>query len=127
MTHPITAYLDIANLTDPSERTTRLTSIAAADVTYTDPHAPNVISGIGELDAFLTMFRDRVPHVQFEPARTPDVFHHAFRQPWRMIDTTTGALFSTGTFAGTTNTDGKLNLILGFIDQEPAAATTTGS
>jgi hypothetical protein len=94
-------------------------------VTYTDAHAPDVIRGVDQLDAFLTMFRERMPHVRFEPTRPPDNFHHAFRQPWRLIDTNTGAVFSTGTFAGTTNPDGKIDLILGFMDQEPAANNTT--
>jgi hypothetical protein len=127
MTHPIVTYLDVANLTDAGQRTQRLASIAAPDVTYVDAHAPNIISGAEELDGFLAMFRERVPHVRFEPTRAPDVFHHAFRQSWRLTHTRTGAVFSTGTFAGTTNTDGKLNLIIGFVDQEPATNNATAS
>jgi hypothetical protein len=127
MTHPIVAYLDLANLADASARTEQLANIAAADVTYVDGHAPNIVSSAEELAAFLTMFHERVPHLRFEPTRSPDAFHHAFRQSWRLTDTTTGAVFSTGMFAGTTNIDGKLNLILGFIDQEPATINTTES
>jgi hypothetical protein len=127
MTHPIGTYLDIANLVDARQRTEQLAKITAPDVTYVDAHAPNIVSGTEELDAFLAMFRERVPHVQFEPTRAPDVFHHAYRQPWRLTHTTTRAVFSTGTFTGTTNTDGKLNLILGFIDQEPATSNAAAS
>jgi hypothetical protein len=127
MTHPIGTYLGIVNLTDGRERAKQLPSVVAPDVTYLDAHAPNIVSGAGELEAFLAMFRERVPHVQFEATRAPDVFHHAFRQSWRLTDTVTGAVFSTGMFVGTTNAEGKLNLILGFIDQEPAATSTTAS
>jgi hypothetical protein len=127
MTHPISTYLNIANLIDVRQRTELLSTIVAPDVTYIDAHAPHVVRGAEELEAFLAVFRERIPHVQFEATRAPEVFHHAFRQSWRLIDTVNAAVFSVGMFVGTTNTEGKLNLILGFIDQEPVATNTTAS
>jgi hypothetical protein len=119
MTHPISIYLEIANLDDPAEQASRLAEVVDPDVTYTDAHAPDVIDGLGNLARFLTMFRDRVPNLRFEPLGQPDTFHHAYRQPWALKDSSSGTTFSAGVFTGTTNSDGRLDLILGFIDVEP--------
>jgi hypothetical protein len=118
MTHPIVGYLATMNLDSAADRAERLTRLVAEDVRYLDPHAPEAISGREALAALLSVLRERLPHLRVERVGEPDTHHEAFRQQWRMIAGET--VFSAGVFVGTTAEDGRIQVIIGFIDQPPA-------
>jgi len=118
MQHPIVSYLEIINIVDNERRALALAEIVAADVTYSHTHAPNAIHGRDELANLLQWFAKNRATTEWQPIGLPDTHHQAFRQRYRTLNGTT--VVTQGTYCGQTNHEGKLHLLLGFIDVESA-------
>jgi hypothetical protein len=125
MTHPIVDYLAVMNLESGEDREVGLTELVAAEVRYLDPHAPHEVNGRGELAEILAPLRARLPDVLIESVGAVQSHHGAFLQRWRMMR---GAVeFSSGHFSGLTAEDGRLQLVLGFVDPPPGLMHDTGA
>jgi hypothetical protein len=59
------AFLAAWNTRDAEARRSMLGALVAADVVYTDPHMPAPILGLDAYIEFATLFRSRLPEIDF--------------------------------------------------------------
>ena len=116
MPHAIVRYLHAINLRDATDRLAALHQVVTEGVVYTHAHAPEVYRGRPHLASLLELFATHKSTTTWEPVGTTETHHHAFRQRYQTV--IGGDVQTEGTYTGTTDDDGRLQLVLGFIDAE---------
>jgi hypothetical protein len=114
----LSTYLDAWNETDPTRRAELVERVWAPDGTLTDP--PLAAAGhaaIGELHAAL---QAQFPGHRFRQATGIDAHHDRFRVGWELVGPD-GAVALAGTDFGQLAPDGRLQAIIGFFGDLPAA------
>ncbi|MEV6494090.1 nuclear transport factor 2 family protein [Actinoplanes sp. NPDC051633] len=107
----VTQYLAVWNETDPAARRKGVDELFSADVRYIDPLA--AVEGRDQLDALIAAAQQQFPGLRFRPAGTVDGHHDQVRFGWEL-----GPVV--GFDVAELDGDGRIRLVLGFIDRAPA-------
>ncbi len=111
-------YLAAWNETDPATRRALIGDVFAEDVRYVDPMA--AVQGRDALDGLIGAVHEQFPGFVFTPAGPVDAHHGQGRFTW-----TLGRPGEEPPVAGfdvaELDDDGRIRLVLGFIDRAPAA------
>ena len=111
-------YLAAWNETDPTAREEALAQLFTDDVRYTDPLA--AVEGRAALDATIGAVQQQFPGFGFRLAGPVDAHHDQLRFTWELGPADQEAPiagFDVALVAG----DGRIRLVLGFLDRVPAA------
>jgi hypothetical protein len=117
MIRAIQDYLAAWNAHTASERKTLLQGCMVANAIYIDPHAPEPVQGIDEMQALIEKFRSRFDH-KLEPQGQVDMHHHVFRLHWR-LQRDNGEILSRGLMVGDLSDAGLIERIVQFVDTAP--------
>jgi hypothetical protein len=112
-------YVAAWNAKTSEERQSLLATCMTADVVYIDPHLPDPIQGIEEMQALIERFRGRFDH-NLEPEGKIDTHHHVFRLRWK-LERDNGEMLSCGLMVGDLSADGIIERVVHFIDPAPPA------
>lgn len=112
------AYIDLWNETDASARQERIEQLFAADGRYTDPLAD--VTGHSQIDAMISAVQQQFPGMTFTLAGPVDAHHSQARFGWKLGPAGTDSLID-GFDVLERNDDGRLTLVLGFLDKVPSA------
>ncbi|AFZ31897.1 hypothetical protein Glo7428_3418 [Gloeocapsa sp. PCC 7428] len=110
-------YLSAWNATTSNERYSFLINCLATDVIYLDPHIPNPVQGIEEMQALIERFRTLFDHI-LEPEGDVDMHHNVFRLQWR-LQRSNGEILSHGLMIGDLSATGMIERIIHFVDSAP--------
>ncbi|MEV0715276.1 nuclear transport factor 2 family protein [Asanoa sp. NPDC050611] len=110
-------YIATWNETDPSARRRRIEELWAADGRYVDPLA--VAEGRDAIDATIAAVQGQFPGMTFRLAGPVDGHHNQARFTWELGPEGAEAPIA-GFDVATTDGDGRLNQVLGFLDRVPA-------
>ncbi|MEO1287860.1 MAG: hypothetical protein AAFV93_08830 [Chloroflexota bacterium] len=113
----IETILETWNISEPSKRQLAVSEALSPDFYYSDPHRSEPIRAHSDFLDFLTMFRANVPNVNVSLLSPPDSHHNHAR--CRFIMKRNGQTFSSGTYIFEFDADGRINRMIGFMDQEP--------
>jgi hypothetical protein len=108
-------YLAAWNATTADERHELLVNCMTADTIYIDPHVPEPIRGIEEMQALIERFRGLFDH-KLEPEGAIDTHHNVFRLRWR-LQRDSGEMLSRGLMVGDLNAAGNIARIIHFVDR----------
>ena len=111
-------YLDTWNATDAGERSRLLGRLWADDGRYADPLAS--VEGRGGLDQLIAAVQQRFAGLRFAPWGRVDAHGAHLRFSWALQDAQ-GGVVARGTDVATLAADGRMQSVIGFIDQAPAA------
>ena len=111
-------YIAMWNETDPSARRAIVTSLWAEDGQYIDPVA--TAAGHDEIDALVAAVQGQFPGMAFRLAGAVDAHHDQARFSWELGPAGREALVI-GFDVAQRQSDGRLGLVLGFLDKVPAA------
>jgi hypothetical protein len=110
-------YLAMWNETDSTARRELITSVCTEDVRYIDPLAD--VAGAEELDATIAAVHGQFPGFVFTLSSSVDAHHQQARFSWDL-----GPAGAPAPVAGfdvvTRAEDGRISLVLGFLDRVPA-------
>ena len=111
-------YLAAWNETDPARRRALIAETWADDAFYVDP----LMTGRGhaEVDALMAGVQQRFPDFRFALIGKPDGFGDKVRFSWGLGPDGADAPIKGTDFAEVKN--GRLKIVVGFLDQVPAAA-----
>jgi hypothetical protein len=109
----IALYVACWNNTNSDSRLENLQNCFAANGTYTDPHAPNPLKSVGEMNDLITFFRSRFTH-QLVVIGTPETHHNVFRMCCKLENEQ--GILNKITMFGEVNTEGVISKIVCFID-----------
>ncbi len=110
-------YLAAWNDTDPSTRRARVDALWAPDGRYIDPMA--VASGRAEIDATIGAVQEQFAGLRFARLGDVDAHHDQARFGWSLGPDGTEPLV-VGFDVAVRDADGRLSLVLGFLDRVPA-------
>jgi hypothetical protein len=110
-------YIETWNETDPAARRRRIDELWAADGRYVDPLA--VAEGRDAIDATIAAVQEQFPGMTFRLAGPVDGHHNQARFTWELGPAGAAAPIA-GFDVATTDGDGRLNQVLGFLDRVPA-------
>ncbi len=110
-------YLDVWNETDPAARRALIDDVFAEDVRYVDPVA--AVRGRDALHGLIGAVHQQFPGFAFVPAGVADAHHQQGRFTWtlgRPGEEPPVAGFDVAEWGD----DGRIHLVLGFLDRAPA-------
>ncbi len=110
-------YLAMWNATDPSERQALVAELCAEDVHYTDPLVD--VSGRDGLAATIGAVQEQFPGFRFTAFGSVDAHHEQARFGWELGPAGIPAPVA-GFDVVTTDADGKVTRVLGFLDRVPS-------
>jgi hypothetical protein len=110
-------YIAMWNATDPGERQALVAELCAEDVRYTDPLVD--VSGRDGLEATIGAVQDQFPGFRFTPFGSVDAHHEQARFGWELGPDGVPAPVA-GFDVVTTNAEGKIIRVLGFLDRVPS-------
>jgi ketosteroid isomerase-like protein len=119
MIKPIQDYLAAWNAQTSAERQDLLQSCMIDNAIYIDPHVPDPVRGIDEMQALIETFRSRFDH-KLESEGQIDMHHNVFRLRWR-LQRDGGEILSRGLMVGDLTDAGVIERIVQFVDAAPAA------
>lgn len=108
-------YLAAWNAPDADTRHGLLANAIVRDAVYIDPHIPEPLAGLPELEAHIATFRLRYEH-KLEAALPADVVHGVLRTRWR-LKLPEGDEMSRGILVADLGPDGRLTRIIHFLDR----------
>ena len=111
-------YLAAWNETDPAARRAAIDDLFAADVRLVDPIA--AVEGRAGLDALMTAAQEQFAGLVFTAGGPVDAHHDQGRFTWH-LGPAGGDPVVIGFDVAELDQDGKIRLVLGFIDKAPAA------
>lgn len=111
-------YIAIWNETDADARRVLITRVWAPDARYVDPLAD--VSGHDGIDAAITGAQQQFAGLTFRLAGRVDAHHDQFRFSWE-LGPDGGESLVIGSDVAVIGQDGRLTLVLGFLDKVPAA------
>jgi hypothetical protein len=114
MIKPIQDYLAAWNSQTSAERKSLLQSCMTDNAIYIDPHAPEPVQGIDEMQALIEKFRARFDH-KLAPEGQVDMHHNVFRLRWR-LQRYSGEILSRGLMVGDLTDTGAIERIVQFVD-----------
>jgi ketosteroid isomerase-like protein len=117
MIKSIQDYLAAWNAQTSSERQSLLQSCMTDNAIYIDPHAPDPVQGVDEMQALIEKFRSRFDH-KLEPEGQVDLHHNIFRLRWR-LQRDSSEILSRGLMVGDLNDAGEIERIVQFVDAAP--------
>lgn len=112
-------YLACWNETDSGARRALLELHWTADATYVDPLAE--VAGVDELDATIAAVQRQFPGFVFTALGTVDAHHRQARFRWGLGPAGAAPVVE-GFDVVTTDNDGRISSVVGFLDRIPAAA-----
>ncbi|WP_227271009.1 hypothetical protein [Roseobacter weihaiensis] len=117
-TSPFSTVLSAWNEPDETVRRALIDDALSVDFTYDDVHRNAPLTSRVAFEDFLTQFRANVSGITVRLDGPPEVLRGTAR--FRFIMERDGAPFSRGTYFATLDEDGKINRMIGFMDQEPS-------
>jgi hypothetical protein len=111
-------YLACWNETDPAARQALIASHWSEELTYVDPLVD--IRGRDELDATIAAAQAQFPGFVFSAAGAVDAHHDVARFSWGLGPAGAEPLVL-GFDVVTTDADGRIESVIGFLDRVPAA------
>jgi hypothetical protein len=111
-------YLDSWNAADATERRRLLAQLWADDGRYADPMMS--ASGVSAIDGMIAAVQQKFPGYRFTPHGSVDSHGSYLRFSWALADAQ-GATLARGTDVATLADDGRLQSVIGFIDQAPGS------
>src|ERR1700749_3943620 len=111
-------YIATWNETDPAARRTLIDEIWSADAQYIDPLAS--VTGHDQIDALIAAAQAQFAGMTFRLAGAVDAHHDQARFSWELGPAGTDAVVA-GFDVVQRDADGRLALVLGFLDKVPAA------
>ena len=116
-------YIATWNETDPSARRALIDEVWAADGRYTDPLAD--VAGRDQIDAVIAAAQAQFEGMTFRLAGPVDAHHDQARFTWELGTFPPGSAGGTALVVGfdvaKLDADGRLALVLGFLDRVPNA------
>jgi hypothetical protein len=112
-------YLTAWNATDPAARRAAIARVYTEDARYADPLAD--VTGHDQLDALIAAAHDQFPGFVFTPMGSVDGHHDQARFTWGLGPAGAEPVV-VGSDVVTLAEDGRISLVLGFLDRVPAAA-----
>lgn len=112
-----TTYLACWNETDSGARHTLLEQHWTPDATYVDPLAE--VAGVDQLDATIAAVHGQFPGFVFTPLGEVDAHHRQARFRWG-LGPAGGTPLVEGFDVVTTDGDGRISAVVGFLDKIPA-------
>jgi len=110
-------YIATWNETDPAARRTLIDQVWAADGQYVDPLAE--VSGRDQIDAVIATAQQQFAGMRFRLAGPVDAHHDQARFTWELGPD--GTALVVGFDVAKRDANGKLALVLGFLDKVPSA------
>lgn len=110
-------YIATWNETDPSARRALIDEVWSAGARYTDPLAE--AAGRDQIDAVIAAVQDQFAGMKFRLAGTVDAHHDQARFTWE-LGPDGGDPIVVGFDVAQRDADGRLALVLGFLDKVPA-------
>ncbi len=110
-------YVAMWNAADPGERRELVAELCAEDVHYTDPLLD--VRGRDALEAAIGAVQEQFPGFRFTLSGTVDAHHDQARFSWELGPAGIPAP-AAGSDMITTNAEGKLTRVLGFLDRVPS-------
>jgi hypothetical protein len=111
-------YIAIWNETDPAKRRASIDDLWAPDARYVDPLA--VAEGRDAIDATIAAVQGQFPGMTFRLAGPVDGHHNQARFTWELGPDGVEAPI-VGFDVATTDGDGRISQVLGFLDRVPTA------
>jgi hypothetical protein len=111
-------YIATWNETDPAKRRQSIDELWAADARYVDPLA--VAEGRDAIDATIAAVQGQFPGMTFRLAGPVDGHHNQARFTWELGPDGVEAPI-VGFDVATTDGDGRLSQVFGFLDRVPTA------
>jgi len=112
-------YIAAWNETDPAARRALIDEVWSADGRYIDPLAE--VAGHDQIDAVIAAVQAQFPGMTFRLAGAVDAHHDQARFTWELGPAGTEPVI-VGFDVAQRDADGRLALVLGFLDKVPAAA-----
>ncbi len=112
------SYIAVWNQTDPVARRRAIEELYSQDARYVDPLA--VAQGREQIDATIAAVQAQFPDFTFRLAGPVDAHHDQARFTWE-LGPDGGEAPIVGFDVAVTDDDGRLELVLGFLDRAPAA------
>ncbi len=110
-------YLACWNETDAATRRALLAAHWTADATYTDPLVD--VEGLDALNSTIAAVQEQFPGFAFTPIGPVDAHHDIARFSWGLGPVGAEPLV-VGFDVVTTDADGRISSVLGFLDRVPA-------
>ena len=110
-------YIATWNETDPAARRALIDEVWAADGRYVDPMAD--VAGRDQIDAVIAAVQAQFTGMTFRLAGTVDAHHDQARFTWELGPDGTAVVV--GFDVAKRDADGRLALVLGFLDKVPSA------
>ena len=110
-------YIETWNETDPAARRALIDEIWAADGQYIDPLAE--VTGRDQIDAVIAAAQQQFAGMNFRLAGAVDAHHDQARFTWELGPD--GTAVAVGFDVAKLDSDGRLALVLGFLDKVPSA------
>ena len=110
-------YIATWNETDTSARRALIDEVWASDGRYIDPMAE--VAGRDQIDAVIAAVQARFSGMTFRLAGTVDTHHDQARFTWELGPDGSDAIV-VGFDEAQWNADGRLSLVLGFLDKVPS-------
>ncbi|MDG3014471.1 nuclear transport factor 2 family protein [Speluncibacter jeojiensis] len=111
-------YIELWNETDPDERARRVRSLWSEDGEYIDPLA--AARGRDAIAATICAVQEQFPGMRFALRGSVDAHHDQARFTWELGPAGEPAVI-VGSDVAVRDADGRLALVLGFLDQVAAA------
>lgn len=111
-------YIELWNETDPDERARRVCSLWSEDGEYIDPLA--AARGRDAIDATVSAVQQQFPGMKFSLRGSVDAHHDQARFSWELGPVGAPAVI-VGSDVAVRDADGRLVLVLGFLDHVVAA------
>ena len=112
------AYIDMWNETDTTARKARIEQLFAPDGRYTDPLAD--VTGHDQIDAMINAVQQQFPGMHFTLVGPVDAHHQQARFGWALGPSGAESLID-GFDVLERDDDGRVTLVLGFLDKVPSA------
>ena len=113
-------YIDAWNETDATARRSLIDEVYSADARYIDPMV--VAEGRESIAATIGAVQQQFPGLSFRLAGTVDAHHDQARFSWELgsFAQTNAEALVVGSDVAVRDEDGRLSLVLGFLDRVPA-------
>ncbi|MFC8933761.1 nuclear transport factor 2 family protein [Rhodococcus sp. NPDC059969] len=112
------AYIDMWNETDTTARKARIEQLFTPAGRYTDPLAD--VTGHEQIDAMINAVQQQFPGMRFTLVGPVDAHHRQARFGWALGPSGAESLID-GFDVLERDDDGRLTLVLGFLDKVPSA------
>jgi SnoaL-like domain len=114
-------YIATWNETDPERRDAAIAEVWTADGEYVDPLA--AVAGRDEISGLIGSVQEQMPDLVFRLLDGEvDAHHDVLRFRWELVPASGGDSAAVGFDVATTNGDGRLRRVVGFLDKAPVAA-----